>query len=143
MTGYNHTLAGCIIAVVSPAPLAPILALGSHFVMDAMPHFGRSARFSPYTAGFKRLLVLDGLLCCLSLGLSLWLFPESWWLLVICSAAATLPDFLWLLQLKKVSWFANYFRFASWIQWGERPWAYPLEVIYGLILLVTLVSLSY
>ena len=141
MTGFNHTLAGCVIAVMSPAPLAPLLAFSSHFVLDALPHFGRSARFRPYTREFKWLLVFDALLCFISLGLAIWVFPALWWLLIICALTATLPDFLWLFN-GKIAWLNGFYKFAGDIQWGERPWGWILELVYAVLFITTLYWLS-
>jgi len=40
MTGLNHGLVGGAIAHYLPLPIALPLALASHFLMDALPHFG-------------------------------------------------------------------------------------------------------
>lgn len=141
MTGFNHTLAGCIIAVIVPAPLAPFVAFASHFVLDATPHFGRSHRFVPYNKDFIRFLVVDGLLCVAALVFSISRFPHLWWLMIICAAAATLPDFMWLLK-HRVKWLNGFFRFAHWIQWGERPWAWIFDLAYGMIFVTILLKLS-
>lgn len=141
MTGFNHTLAGCLIAVIVPAPFAPFVALLSHFFFDAMPHFGRSEDFAPYNHNFIMLLILDGILCVAALIFSIWLFPHLWWLMIICSTTSTLPDFMWILR-GKVHQLDGFFTFASKIQWGERPWGWMLEVIYAAIFTGLLISLS-
>ena len=141
MTGFNHTLAGCLIAVAVPAPLAPFVAFLSHFLLDATPHFGRDEEFKPYNHNFVMLLIFDGILCIASLAFSIWLFPHLWWLMIICSAASTLPDFMWILR-GKVKWLNGFFAFASKIQWGERPWGWMLEIIYAVIFTTLLVFLS-
>lgn len=140
MTGFNHTLAGCIIAAIVPVPLAPFAALASHYALDGLPHFGRDETFVPYNRNFVMLLVLDGVLCCAALGFSIRLFPHLWWLMIICSATSTLPDFMWMLR-GKVRWLQGYFRFAGSIQWGERPWGWMLESIYGVIFTAILIAL--
>jgi len=40
MTLTNHLLAGAALAKLLPLPLAIPLAFLSHFVLDALPHFG-------------------------------------------------------------------------------------------------------
>lgn len=143
MTGFNHTLAGCIVAVVVPAPLTPFVACLSHFLLDATPHFGRHKKIYPYTNAFKWLLIIDAILCFSALGFSIWLFPHLWWLMIICSAASTLPDFMWLLKLSdKFKWLRGFFRFASWIQWGERPYGWIYELVYTGFFVWILVGLS-
>lgn len=142
MTGFNHTLAGALAAVTLPAPLAPLVALVSHFVFDAFPHFGRHTELRPYTKSFIQLLGIDAVLCVMSLLLALMLFPDKWLLILACTFLSTLPDFLWLLD-GKVGWLKGFFSFASVIQWGERPWGWVLEIIYGTIFVATLIILSY
>lgn len=140
MIGFNHTLAGAIIAVTLPAPLVPLVALTSHFLLDSMPHFGNSKRFSPYTTGFKWLLVVDAILCFSSLFFAWWLFPDKWLIITIGAFFATLPDFLWIFQnkTKKFRWF---FKFATEIQWGEFPLGWILEVAYALAFVFILLHL--
>lgn len=142
MTGYNHTLAGALIAVALPTPLTPIAAFASHFLLDAFPHFGNSDRFALGTPAFRRLLLLDGALCIFSLAFAIWLFPHLWWLIALCAFLSALPDFMWLLWRGKVRSLEWFFRFSSWIQWGERPWAYPLELFYAAIFTGWLLLLS-
>jgi len=139
--GFNHTLAGTIAAVILPAPIAPLIAFLSHFALDATPHFGRHKNIYPYSPGFIRLLVVDAVLCVISLGFSMWLFPHLWWLMIICSAASTLPDFMWLLR-GRVNWLKGFFRFASVIQWGERPYGWIFELAYALFFVIILLYLS-
>lgn len=129
MIGFNHAMAGVIVAAVTPAPFVPVVALCSHFVMDAFPHFGNSATCKPYTTSFKWLLVIDALLCTLVLGSSFFLFPDKWWLMIVGTFFATLPDFLWLIE-KKVSWMKPYFTFAKRIQWSETPDGWTYEIGY-------------
>lgn len=142
MTGYNHTLAGAIAAVALPAPLAPFAALISHFIFDAFPHFGRHDELKPYTSSFVSLLVVDGMLCILALIFALVLFPDKWILILLCTFLSTLPDFLWLLE-GRVPRLEGFFKFAADIQWGERPWGWILEIIYGVIFATILILLSY
>jgi hypothetical protein len=142
MTGYNHTLAGAIAAIALPAPIAPLAALVSHFIFDAFPHFGRHPVLKPYTSSFVSLLIVDGMLCILSLIFALALFPDKWIIILVCTFFSTLPDFLWLLE-GRVRSLEGFFKFASDIQWGERPWGWTLEIFYGIIFTTILVLLSY
>lgn len=137
MIGFNHTLAGAIIAVVLPAPFVPFVAFLSHFLLDMTPHFGRSKRFSPWTTSFKWLLVGDAILCFASLFFVWWLFPDKWFILTVGAFFSTLPDFLWMFRgkSKKFAWF---FDFASIIQWGERPWGWIFELSYGVCFVTVL-----
>lgn len=148
MTGFNHTLAGSIIAVLVPAPLVPLVALINHFVLDAFPHFGRHPEINPgdrkhYPNIFKYWLVGDALLCFAALFGAWALFPDKWLIITIGAFFAAGPDFLWLLEpYAKAAWAKKFFAFAKWIQWGERPWGWILEIVYGVALAVALIVLS-
>lgn len=141
MTGFNHTLAGALVAVIVPPPVAPLAAFLSHYAMDGLPHFGRDPRFIPYNRAFIRLLMVDALLCVSALLYALILFPDKWWLLIVCTAAATLPDFLWAVREKAPGWLRLQYALHHRIQWGERPYGWVFEgmftvaAAYGLWLL--------
>lgn len=142
MTGFNHTLAGAIIAIATPSPFQPLLAFLSHYVLDATPHFGRDSRFVPYNKAFLRLLTVDAVLCFAALGFAIALFPNRWWLLIICTAAATLPDFMWALRKWSPAWLRPQFTLHHKIQWGERPYGWIFELLYALIGVVVLLALA-
>ena len=137
MLGFNHTLAGSIIGVVVPVPAIPFVALASHFILDAMPHYGNDNRILKGSRGFHKLLALDGLLCFLSMVFAILLFPNLWLQIGFGVLFSVLPDFLWLFKtwLHTPSWILH---FMDWVQWGERPWGYILEIIYAVIFLATI-----
>jgi hypothetical protein len=137
MLGFNHTLAGSIIAIITPAPLVPVVAFISHFVLDATPHFGRSKRVYPYTRPFIYLLIADAVLCASSLLFAIWLFPDKWFILAVGAFFSTLPDFLWLIE-GRVKGLKNYFKFARWVQWGERPYGWIFDGVYAVAMIYTL-----
>ena len=140
MIGFNHVSAGIIIAATVPAPFVPLVALLSHFVMDMFPHFGNSAVVKPYNRPFKWLLGFDAVLCFLLLAGAIWLFPTLWWVMILGTFFATLPDFLWLLQ-DKVGWLCPYFRFAKKIQWLESPEGWTYEIAYFALLFIAIIYL--
>jgi len=142
MLGFNHTLAGSIVAVLVPAPLVPVVAFASHFVLDLTPHFGRSEMVYPYTRSFKRLLVVDALLCITGLTFAVWLFPTHWFIVCVGAFFGTLPDFLWLLHHRGSAWFDQFLDWAEWIQWGERPYGWIFDVFYAMMMAITLYLLS-
>ena len=133
-------MAGVIVAVTVPAPYVPIVALISHFVMDALPHFGNSDTFKPYNRAFKWLLLFDAIICFAVLGFGLWLFPEKWLLILAGTFFAALPDFLWLLD-GKIRWLRPYFWFAKRIQWGESPEGWTYEAVYFSLMFIAIVAL--
>lgn len=140
MLGFNHTLAGSIIALTIPAPAIPAVAYVSHFLLDIMPHFGRHPKFTKKTPGLKKLIVGDGIVCTVILLSAMVLFPEKWFLLAMGAFFAVLPDLQWIFEkwLKTPDWFLA---FSSNIQWGERPWGWILEICYGVVLLAILIAL--
>lgn len=147
MTGFNHTLAGSIIAVITPAPLVPIFALVSHFILDAMPHFGNHAAItvenSRLSKRFKQLLIVDALLCIASLSLALLLFPDKWLVITIGVIFAAGPDFLWMFESRAKSRLSKrFFIFAKRIQWAEWPRGWILEIIYGLTFVTILFAIK-
>lgn len=133
MTGINHVVAGALIAAALPQPaLAIPLAFASHFVMDALPHYGDTSKHSWLNGNFKYILGADLVLAGMFiLGLALWQ-PAAWGLMIICAVIAYSPDFLWLpyyiAHLKnnhKVE--SRLIKFMKRLQWGERPWGIIVE----------------
>ena len=143
MTGFNHTLAGTAIAMAVKEPLliAP-LALLSHFVMDSLPHFGRHPKVTPYNNGFKIYLMVEAVLCVAALVFAISLEPQSWFILGLGAAFATLPDFSWPFQSRAPAWTKPFYDFHTNIQWGERPYGWIFELIGTILLVWTLVSLA-
>lgn len=122
MTGFNHALTGAAIGVAlwqQPLLVMPI-ALVSHFVLDAIPHFDHPY----YTFGHKHAIkfyAADGIICVLGIAAAIWLAPHA--LLAIClgAAFAMLPDLTlihYYTRGKPKHWFHN---FHLGIQWFERP----------------------
>ncbi len=132
MIGFNHVLVGSIIAVTvkQPVAVAPI-ALASHYVCDATPHMGRIQAFTPWKKTFLALLCIDAVVCVSILLVGLRVWPELWFSLLIGTAFATLPDFLWIHYHKagKPRWWI--YRFHTWVQWGERPYGWTYEAVYA------------
>jgi hypothetical protein len=135
MTGLNHVLVGMAVAVVIRNPiLAPIIAFLSHFLLDALPHLDITHYTGkPWNAKFNIWLSIDAVLCFGALALGINQYPQLSLELTICAFAAALPDFLWIFKygFNVDNWF---FRFATKIQWCERPWGYYVEVPFGLIM---------
>ena len=141
MTASNHVVAGALIATAVTQPAAAIsLALASHFVMDALPHYGDNNNHSWLNRNFKYVLAIDLVLATLFIGAILVLQPASWILLALCAIVAVSPDILWLpyfladLRHQEME-HSKLAKFLKWIQWGERPWGIYLEgiVLVGLL----------
>jgi hypothetical protein len=143
MTGLNHTLVGAAVALTfkNPILIAPI-ALASHFVCDALPHFGDHPKLKPYNSAFMKYLRIEALLCIAALLFAIALSPTNWFILGLGAAFATLPDFLWPFQHKFPRWTAPFYRFHTVIQWGERSYGWTYEIVYASLLIWLIVVLA-
>ncbi len=140
MRAINHALTGAIIGLAIGEPLIAVpAAVASHFVMDAIPHHGDSgnqkARLEMVRSNFfRQLLYADAFLCfCLVLLLAT-NRPAHWFLAAVCAFAAAAPDLLSFnlyrraLSGKGLQPRTLYGKFASKIQWFERPIGAVVEV---------------
>lgn len=130
MTAINHALTGALVGLISGQPLVAIpVALASHFVCDALPHFGvRSTDTGLFkTKAFRLQLLLDAMLCGALVAVLADRHPLHWVLAALCAFVATSPDFAWIGKFvrankgqkpTKGNWFT---RWASDIQWFQRP----------------------
>ncbi len=129
MTATNHALTGALIGLIIGQPLIAVpAAIGSHFVCDVLPHFGRNISEKDLfrSDGFRNYLIVEAILCGLIVGLMAALRPEHWLLAIICAFLAAAPDLLSLNRYLTIrnhhQWRGNiYTRFAKSIQWFERP----------------------
>ena len=136
MTATNHAMTGAIIGLTLSNPvIAVVAAFLSHFVLDAIPHFGIDPDFYK-TKPFRILLAIDTLLC---VGLVAVLFSyhhTNWFVPALAAFAAASPD-LWSFKRfyyarKHKPYTPGYVaRFASKIQWFERPLGAVVEVAWA------------
>ncbi len=130
MTGLNHTLTGAAIGLAIHQPLLVIpLAIISHFVLDAVPHFDHEA-YRHGSKYFIRLMTLDAVLSTSSIIALMIFFPNFAWVIALGAFCAVLPDLLWPIYYKsgrKKHW---YFTFHTVIQWFERPPGLLVEACY-------------
>jgi hypothetical protein len=135
VTASNHVVTGALIATAVTQPAAAIpLALASHFVLDALPHYGDTNKSSWLNRNFKYILGVDLLLASIFLLGLVIAQPASWFLLAVCGVVAVSPDLLWLpyflADLKhEQKEHSKLAKLLKWIQWGERPWGIYLEVV--------------
>ena len=131
MFASNHALSGALIGLIVVNPLVALpLAFVSHFVLDAIPHYGRTDDAAWLkNPCFHRLLIGEFLVC---VGIVLLLFitqPANWQLASICAFLATSPDLFWMKKFirgnkqsasptKKEHWFLQ---FHAFVQWYEKP----------------------
>lgn len=141
MLAFNHLLAGSVVAVVVPAPLVPVVAFTSHYLLDLTPHaYGEEP---PYSRRLKIQFVVDAAVSAAVLLFLLWFFPVDKWLLVGTGAFfGFLPDALWLFWRRGPEWLDKILDFSHWIQWGERTYGWIFEAFYGFLFVFTLFALS-
>ena len=131
VTATNHALTGALIGMTIVNPVIAIpLAIISHFVLDAIPHYDASGT-DVERIGSRRLvyeqLLLGGVLCFLIV-LALFLTrPQHWLTAAICAFLATSPDLLWIPRFLHVRRTGrdmklnSFLRFHNWIQWWTAP----------------------
>src|SRR3954469_10611419 len=93
MVASNHALSGAIIGAVLPLPIAIPLAFMSHFLLDALPHYGidRKERVTSLT---YRLVIGCDLAVGISGGILLAVLHK--WNMLICGTIAYSPDLTWV-----------------------------------------------
>ncbi len=130
MTATNHALTGATIGLLINKPLITLpVAFLSHFLCDAIPHFGatkNSKLASLSSSAFKRLLAVDASLCMVLVIVLFGLHEHHWLQASLCAFLATSPDLLWIKKYQKAQghkkWRPSpYSKFASAIQWFEKP----------------------
>ncbi len=148
MTATNHALTGALIGLVVGQPVvAVILAVLSHFVLDAIPHYtDESIKIS--SDGFKRYLIVEALFCFSLVVVLVLVHPENWPLAAICAFLATSPDFMWMpkylraRQAKPEPKTHNaIIRFHSRIQWFTKPVGAVVEAVWTVCAIVLLAKL--
>ncbi len=96
MTATNHALSGALIGLVVTQPILAIpLAFASHFLLDAVPHFGLD-EFGGHLKNpkkFHRILYIDALL--LSAVFLILIAAGAPLLVLICAVVAGSPDLIW------------------------------------------------
>ena len=139
MTGFIHASVGGFIAKVLPLPLALPVAVVSHFVLDALPHYGipQHERDGWFWRGFT---ILDFALSWGYLGTIA--ITRQHYAVAICGLAAASPDFIWVMRVMRTRSFnfgEHTGKFARWhagIQRYERPWGFYVEVPVAAVLAV-------
>lgn len=138
MRAINHALTGAIIGLGIPSDVAAIvLSIGSHYVLDAIPHFDMPDKDKKFlkSRAFKISLAVDAGLC-LVLVLALAIVkPYNWFIACVCAFLAAAPDFFNLSLYRAVKegkdWKPGlYNRFAGKIQWFQRPAGIVVELVW-------------
>lgn len=146
MTAVNHALTGTVIGLVVGEPLIALpAALASHFVCDALPHFGSTLPQTKRlrTNNFRNYLIVEFLLCVAIVALLAIFRPQHWLLAAVCAFLATSPDLLWINRYLKLRhgqhWKrSTYAKFAGNIQWFERPIGAAVEAAWFVAAIVVI-----
>ncbi len=137
MTATNHALTGAIIGASIRQPwLALPLAFLSHYVLDAIPHFGAGEGFM--NSKYYRFYLMGEALLCFILVATLVVLHHRYWLQAsICAFLATSPDLFWInrygyiLGKRTKDWKPGWHsKFASVIQWFEKPIGAGVELVW-------------
>lgn len=136
MTMTNHMAVGAIVAYVIKQPtLALLLAFLSHFLLDALPHFGdNGVAKEGYFSSLKRTVVIID--CVFATLLLAWLISQHTLFAIVCAVAAVSPDFVWVYREIVIKIWGSakprnvITRFHEKIQWGEFPWGWIPEIGY-------------
>jgi hypothetical protein len=137
MTATNHGLFGSFIAITLQAH--PVLALSvapfSHFLLDALPHFGDDSVSLDSKKFFKR-LGLDAFLAVVTTLVLAWIWSDIALLVIACAFLAASPDLMWIFyQYINKPLMKKHLvpRFHSWIQWSQTPNGFYIEVAWFFI----------
>lgn len=148
MTATNHALTGAIIGLVVAHPVALPMAFLSHYALDAVPHFGWPGNEDKRLKSnvFRNYLFIEAFICfCIVLVLFL-SQPSNWLLASICAFLAALPDWFSFGRYRNgrrgVQHAPNmYERFASKIQWFEKPIGGAVEAAWALGAVIILANI--
>lgn len=142
MTATNHALTGAIVALAIKQPaIALPLAFLSHYILDAIPHFGiheddvvkRNAHWL-----FRTVVSVDTVLAVVLI-IAVPLLADahvSGWLILCGMLAGIAPDSVWIyhhvhFMYKKIEKpFGKISQIHQRIQWFEKPWGLPVEVVW-------------
>lgn len=143
MTATNHVLTGAVIAAVVGSPAVAIpLAFASHFILDAIPHFGIHEDDTLRRNGhwlFRAVIVTDTILTIAALVIVPLMLRHTvgGWLVLASMLAALIPDLLWIPHFihevrHKVAHARNKFMtLHQRIQWSETPAGLLVELLWA------------
>ncbi len=140
MTITNHVVAGAVIGIAVSQPIvAIVLAFASHFLMDALPHFGYKGNKGFNEVLKHRLSYIVGIVTLVStIAVAIFLGINGEWFAILTGIVAASPD--------AVGWY-NYVAFEKKgnsaksglallhvkyhrrIQLFERPWGIYIEIV--------------
>ena len=137
MRSINHAITGALIGLtINDAAISVPVSFGSHYVLDAVPHFDfKKGSKEIGLTKFNILLIIDGILSILLVAIIAIFRPHHWPVAIVCAFLASSPDLFnlnrYIRTLKKQSWHPNiYSRLAKKIQWFERPIGAVVEIVW-------------
>ena len=143
MTATNHAVTGALIGAYLPWPVAIPLAFASHFMMDALPHFGIYVKNKRHINKYLYLLIVADTLLTIALALTMIYLQE--WGMVFASYAAYSPDSQWVYYylrygkkklIRPQNWFAKFHK-------GLQKHESPLGIIVEAVVLLPLLPILY
>ena len=151
MTATNHALTGALIGLsVSNPVLAVGLAFASHFVLDALPHYGPTKQ-NIAGESFRNYLLVDMALCAVLVGVLFVIAHDNWLLASVCAFVATSPDAMWAtdffrarrgLKKRDVTKRNALVRLHAAVQWYQKPAGAITELAWVSTAIVLLVRLA-
>lgn len=148
MTATNHALTGAVIGLAVRQPLLALpIAFLSHFVLDALPHFG-SKHLRPSQHRFVYYLAAEAGACAAVVLTLAILHPTGWFVATLCAFLATSPDFMWVGEFlaarkgqKQPPRRHPLVRFHSVIQWYQKEPGALVELGWGSVMVLVLAKL--
>ncbi len=138
MTATNHALTGAVIALMIKQPAVALpLAFTSHYILDALPHFGWNRNIIKRNKStlFWIVLVTDVILLLLSLIiLPISVTIVSTTIVMLAMLLSVSPDFAWVYRFFRELKTHRHTegnitsRVHRKIQWCERPWGIFVEI---------------
>lgn len=138
MLATNHGTTGMILGALLPLPIAIPVAFASHFVMDALPHYGIANKKRNSSKMYKRIVCLD---TTIALSYAVLCAVTGHWAMFIVGWVAYSPDAYWVYLYYKYRTYNlkpknKIAKFHQKIQ-IERPWGLyvetPLACLLGFI----------
>jgi hypothetical protein len=148
MTAVNHAVFGSLVVAYAGNPIIGLpLAFLSHFLLDAMPHFGAHTVAKPGSHEYKAIIKFDTFMTAsfvLVVGFAGYRAGLEWWLLPLGGMIGWSPDIMWYKHYKsdiagKPREWDPVRRLHKKIQRFEISWGWAIEMLW-FVLLVALLS---
>lgn len=141
MTLTNHLLTGAALTKFLPATVAVPLAFASHFLLDALPHFGyKTIEERMRHLGIYRIAIIADVI--FSLLIMAWLLKSRHYFWLMNGLIAYSPDLLWIYRFTVEEKFGKvkptkgnrFIQFHREIQKYEWLGGIVIEALYGLLM---------